>query len=117
MTTKIPDLNMWIGTYILNDAREAVPVDTMTWAHWFESHDRHVAYETIGQYRISTVFLGLDHNIVGGIPHLFETMVFGPDDYKGIDMKRCSTWKEAEAMHKTMVEKVKALINGSSLPS
>src|SRR6266550_2292491 len=62
--------------YIL-DGHQAVPVDLMTWAHWFEKAERHVANEMIGDVRISTVFLGLDHRYGDdGPPLLFETMVF-----------------------------------------
>lgn len=48
--------------------------------------------------RVSTVFLGLDHRFGEGPPLLFETMIFGGehDQYQ----TRCSTWSEAEEMHK-----------------
>lgn len=37
-----------------------------------------VDYTEVGELRVSTVFLGLDHNFTGkGPPILFETMVFG----------------------------------------
>ena len=80
------------------EGRKAVPCpDLMTWAKWFETANRHVAQDTIGDVRISTVFLGLDHNFLGDRPLLFETMIFGGahDQYQ----ERCSTWDEAEKMH------------------
>jgi hypothetical protein len=85
--------------YILN-GREVEPVDSaMEWAHAFHNEDRRVALDEIGDYRISTVFLGLDHSHVpGGPPLVFETMVFGPDD-SDLWMERCSTYDEAEEMH------------------
>ena len=58
---------------------------------------------------ISTVFLGLDHSFGDGPPLLFESMYF-PRKYEESlwqdeDCERCSTWKEAEAQHKLMVDK------------
>jgi hypothetical protein len=58
-----------------------------------------------GAIYVSTVFLGLDHNLFGsGPPLLFETMVFGP--YGGDEQWRYSTWAEAEAGHKEVVAEV-----------
>lgn len=87
--------------YIL-EGRKAVPVDLMTWATWIEKGDRIVAKTSMGDVRISTVFLGLDHSFGDGPPLLFETMIFGGkhDQYQ----ERCSTWEEAEAMHKKACE-------------
>lgn len=84
--------------YIL-DGKEPVPATLDEWARWFGTADRHVAKTQIGQYLVSTVCLGLDHNFSDrGPPLLFEAMIFdldGRTDYQ----ERCSTWKEAEAMH------------------
>jgi hypothetical protein len=58
-----------------------------------------VAQDELGSIRVSTVFLGIDHNLSGkGPPLLFETMIFGGthNDYQ----KRYSTYKEAEEGHK-----------------
>lgn len=81
--------------------------DLMKWAKWFKTAERHVAQEQIGDSRISTVFLGLDHNYsAGGAPVLWETMVFGGALDREQD--RCSGSREqAEAMHVQMVERVK----------
>jgi hypothetical protein len=62
----------------------------------------------IGQSRISTVFLSMDHSLAGligdGSPVLFETMVFGGeyDDYQ----ERYHTYDEAEEGHNRIVEMV-----------
>jgi len=53
--------------------------DLLKWANWFQvSRNKHgVMQNTIGEYEVSTVFLGLDHNFTGkGVPILWETMVF-----------------------------------------
>ena len=92
--------------YILKN-KIAVPVENvLEWGHWFETADRIVKQETLSHgYYVSTVFLGLDHNFGSGKPLLFETMVFKGKDMGDLDMERYSTWEEAEAGHKKMVEK------------
>ena len=94
------------GNYIL-EGKTPVRCDNMIeWAKWFEKAERHVAQENIGEVRISTVFLGLDHGWGEPKPVLFETMVFGgPLDQ---EQDRYYTWDEAEAGHRNMVERVKA---------
>jgi hypothetical protein len=64
-------------------------------------------FRRIGDSRISTVFLGLDHNWSGrGRPVLWESMVFGGKLDQEQD--RCSGSREqAEVMHARMVERVK----------
>lgn len=93
--------------YILN-GHEPVPCDVMTWARAFESSNRIVAKTTVGEARVSTVFLGLDHGFGHGPPLLFETMIFGGphDQYQ----ERCSTWDEALAEHAKAVK----LVEGES---
>ena len=62
---------------------------------------------------MSTVFLGLDHQWGDGLPQIFETMVgrHNPEEYEGIEceghMERFSTWDEAVAGHKRIVEDIK----------
>jgi len=92
--------------YIL-DGHKAIPVDFMTWARWFENiKDRHVADEKVGDVRVSTVFLGLDHALgANEPPMIFETMVFGGE--LDMEMERYSTWEQAEIGHRNMVERVK----------
>ena len=51
--------------------------DLMEWAKWFETADRVVRKTEVGDAQISTVFLGIDHSFVGGLPVLYETMIFG----------------------------------------
>lgn len=88
--------------------RLAVPVDDLlAWAAWLETADRIVAKGDVGPLRVSTVFLGLDHNYApDGDPLLFETMVFGGSALHESDeiyCDRCSTWGEAERMHSKAV--------------
>ena len=94
------------GRYIL-EGHEAVPCeDLMEWASWFETADRSVRHDKVGAVRVSTVFLGLDHQFGDGTPLIFETMVFGgPLDG---EMDRCSTWDQAEKQHADILARVKA---------
>lgn len=75
-----------MGLYIL-DAHQPVKIaDPLEWARWLEDHnaERIVKQEVIGGYLISTIFLGIDHNLASiffgastaAPPILFETMVF-----------------------------------------
>lgn len=68
------------------------------------SENRRVAYTEVGDLRVSTVFLAIDHQHGGGSPLLFETMIFGNDHRGELEYQdRCSTWEEAEAQHKEAV--------------
>ncbi len=90
--------------YILNGHEVVGEPDVLAWGKWFESADRAVDKTEKDDVKVSTVFLGLDHNFEGGVPLLFETMVFGGSLDQ--DMERYSTWEEAERGHKEMCEKV-----------
>lgn len=93
--------------YILDGHNVVKAVGLMTWAKWMEENylNLHVADETIGDIRVSTVFLGLDHNFGSGKPLLFETMVFG--GLFNNRMNRYSTWEEAVKGHNKMVKRIK----------
>jgi hypothetical protein len=101
--------------FILN-GKEPVPCDDlMEWARWFGTADRHVAKTRVGQFWVSTVFLGLDHRFGNaGPPLLFETMVFDESTEEGrrggeadFGFDRCSTWEEAQASHARAVEEAR----------
>ena len=76
---------------------EAVP--------WF-ARDRAVANDVVGEARVSTVFLVIDHGFGDGeAPVLFESMVFGgPLDGEQV---RYRTWDEAERGHADLLARVK----------
>lgn len=76
-------------------------------AQHFEQDTRCVAETCVtDDIRVSTVFLGLDHNFSGhGPPLLFETMCFG-----GVcdgAQQRYATWHEAEQGHEAIVQRVR----------
>jgi hypothetical protein len=91
--------------YILGKDHKLIETNLMAWAKFFESPDRIVKQENIGDVRVSTVFLGIDHNFSEGEPLLFETMIFDGkhDGYQD----RCTTWEQAEKMHQKAVDLVK----------
>ena len=88
--------------YYILLGRLPVAVDLMTWARSFEHSNRQIGDDQIGHVRVSTVFLGLDHNWREiGDPILFETLIFGgPLDGDG---KRYATYSEAERGHAEFV--------------
>ena len=94
-----------MGEFYILDGRDIRKVDIITWAKWFEKTERHVADDFVGDVRVSTVFLGINHNFGDGVPLLFETIVF--DGQHDGEMKRYSTWQEAEDGHKTILTKIK----------
>lgn len=80
------------------------PLTLMQWATLFEDLD----YKRIGSdekdgVKVSTVWLGLDHNFDDGKPLIFETMVFGGKDDQW--QERWSTLSEAVAGHQWAVNK------------
>ena len=104
--------------YILR-GHKAVPVHHVVFSRWYSQHDdRHVGEDFVGDprqpktmVRISTVFLGLDHQFnEKGPPILFETMVFGGK----LDTAqwRYATWDEAEKGHRG-IDRVRTQRRGS----
>lgn len=93
--------------YILNDDHTTKPVEMMEWVVW-ASRGRAtsvVKQDTIGDARVSTVFLGLNHAYLGqGAPLIFETMIFGgPEDgYQD----RYSTWDQALKGHQKAIDQL-----------
>ena len=85
--------------YVLDEQGEAVPCnDLMEWARWFENAEgRRVANDHVGDVRVSTVFLGLDHSFGGAVPILWETMIFG-GEHDGYQ-ERYSSRRDAVAGH------------------
>jgi len=88
---------------------DKIPVPC-TIEEWGETHRS--ASRTLGLtklpdgYRVSTVFLGLDHRWGDeGPPILFETMVFSGEGFDEQDMDRYCTYQEAVDGHWAMVEK------------
>lgn len=95
--------------YILVNGEPVPEPDLKKWGKWFQDNpkDRIVKQETIGDLKISTVFLGLDHRWTNdsGPPILWETMVFGGE--MDSEQMRCTGSRaDAEAMHQRMIREV-----------
>ncbi len=93
-----------------------VPVESpLELAMMFEDDSsRRVALTKVGPVTISTVFLGINHQFGDGPPILFETMAWIDMEHEVYSEKwerdwesyqtRCSTWLEAEEMHRKAIE-------------
>lgn len=112
--------------YILDDENHLVRVGLMRWAQWFADRDREggvdprrVAETFTELHRVSTVFLGLDHQFGKGPPLVFETMVFQRGGYPSRALHgmivhddlddecwRYATWDDAVAGHAATVRRV-----------
>jgi hypothetical protein len=93
---------MSFGKYKLNDDGTVEPfTDVIEWAGWYETaSNRQIALDDVGDVRISTVFLSIDHSFGGdGPPILFETMIFPAGEI----LDRYSTAKQALAGHRAYV--------------
>jgi hypothetical protein len=98
--------------YILRADKLAVPEpDLLKWAVWMSDVERRqIAVDEIDGYRISTVFMGIDHDFLHqGDPLLFETMVFPPTNrgWEESYMERYASWADAAAGHR----KIKTLLD------
>lgn len=96
------------STFYILDGRTPVAVDGIEeWAQ--RGGSVRVDETVIGQARVSTVFLGIDHQHGDGPPLLFETMILGGehDEYQ----KRCSTYAQAEAQHEAACALVRGGMN------
>ncbi len=102
--------------YKLNKHNEVVPCSVAEWHKWIITlpKERTVGQEKIGDFIISTVFLGADNNLFGQTLEYFETMVFHHDyDHASpiFPVERYETYRQALYGHALMVEKVKQYIN------
>lgn len=88
------------------------PITRDEWTTKFEDHDYKVVEQTFirNRYLVSTVWLGLDHQMwPGAPPMIFETMVFdGEHSRDDLTMQRYSTEAQARVGHAEMVAEVKS---------
>jgi hypothetical protein len=96
------------GRYILR-GKEPVRCPRLTkWGQWFEKERIPIGRDQVGEARVSTIFLGLDHGWMedGKPPVLFETMIFGGEHDD--EQYRYTTWDEARAAHVHLVEQLRS---------
>lgn len=90
--------------YYLNDDHTYHQCGLMEWAKQFETTDRRVDEDFIDDFRISTVWMGINiHDFEP--PLVFETMIFKGG--KSIYCACCSTWNEAKEQHETALRWIK----------
>lgn len=91
------------------EGQKAIPCqDVLKWGHWCETAQRNIARNLIGDFLVSTVFLGTNQRIGKGVPILFETMVFFNDKPVDKYSRRYSTWDEAVEGHQAVITLVEA---------
>lgn len=97
-----------------NEGNPVAENDLSAWGSWYQDNpdQRRLANDKIGDVRISTVFLGLDHSFGGGEPVLWETMIF-EGQHDGYQERYTSKGKALEG-HKKAVELVKTTTKGAS---
>lgn len=101
--------------YVLRDGQPVAIADALAWAHWFESSDaeRNVAVTKLldrdeVHTRISTCFLGIEHNFTGvGPPILWETAIFYYTPERDVHVaRRYASRLDAIAGHHRVVAEV-----------
>jgi hypothetical protein len=106
-------------SYILKDGKP-VPADPQTVEAFLKDIENRRVDETLlyapdgSEIRISTVFLCIDHGLLGDSPPvLWETMIFweGRDDGLGDWQQRYTSEEAARAGHKAAVALVKATLD------
>ena len=103
--------------YKLDNKRRVVgPITDLQWIEWMAStpqESRVVKQTTIGEFEISTVFLGIDtHPNASGEPLVFETMIFGGNLDGGT--RRVSTWNRALENHRAACAMIFSRLAGNN---
>jgi len=82
-------------------------IGLVEWAKLSEQRDyRRIGFDELGNgYRVSTVWLGLDHRFGSGSPLFFETMVFEDGSWSEVDCDRYGSEEDALIGHAAMVAK------------
>lgn len=112
MNKKIETSPFPVDFYFILKGKRAFKCAIEEWVKWNLDNPkgRRVALTTIGDIKISTVFLGLNYTPWLKKTPLFETMVFGGK--LNLERDRYSTWAQAKAGHRKMVKRVKEALNG-----
>lgn len=99
--------------------RDGRPIDVDEWSVLRRNHDyTRVAQEFVGDYFVSTVWLGYDATLsYDGTHIIFETMIFdrgknNADPYDDIYCKRYTNDKDAVIGHDAAVQYAKGLQDG-----
>ena len=90
-------------TEVVNYGMDGQPISWDEAMRLFEEdRDKRIVEQTmVGDIKVSTVLLVINHNFGDGPPLIFETMIFGGEHDQF--QERYRTWEEAEAGHKRAV--------------
>ena len=85
--------------YILDENNKPIRSTIVDCGEWLNKNPERkaVKQENVGDVRISTVFLGLDHAWNSDIPVLWETMIFGGEHDQYMD--RYTSYEDALEGH------------------
>jgi hypothetical protein len=94
--------------YGIDENNNTFPIDMMELPKYFGVGLRRVGLDPVGEHKVSTVFLALNHNFGDDSdePILFETMVRDGDDFLDFQ-ERYSTWDEAIFGHLKVIKHIK----------
>lgn len=85
--------------------KDGNPISMEEWTRLFGDLEyKTIGKSEVGDYRVSTVWLGLNHSYGDGAMLIFETMIFDSDDYSGLFQMRYTTQEQAEIGHRLVVE-------------
>lgn len=106
--------------------RQGLPVPIGEWVRRLEAQGDYplIAQDNVGNFLVSTVWLGMDHSLGGGPPLIFETMLLPardgkplppgewPEDDDGSDLSsgriwRYSTEEDARAGHESVLARLR----------
>lgn len=88
------------------------PISMQEWTLLLEDQKYgRIADTTVGPWRVSTVWLGLNHAFMPDMPkQIFESMIFGPEEEPLNErQRRYATLEEARIGHETLV----AIVRGT----
>lgn len=85
--------------------RTGQPISIAQWGELLTDEYKRVVYDQIGDVKVSTVWLGIDHSFGADVPIIFETMIFG-GEYDS-HLRRYATEADAIKGHAEAVEDLK----------
>jgi hypothetical protein len=93
--------------------RQGNPITLEEWMRL--SGDKIVRQDEVGDYFVSTVWLGINHNFHPiGPPLIFETMVFPSESWRDLECCRYSTEEEALEGHERMLNEVRLIVDATT---
>lgn len=96
--------------YALNEDGSCTPCDLKSQGLTPKSAPGRVGHSYVNRLLVSTVGLGVDHNVLGGKPLLFETRIFSlKNENESLFCTRYTTFDEALNGHH---EAIKAVLAG-----